>query len=93
MKNNTAKNWSVYILQCSDGTYYTGITNDIDKRLKMHCHGKAARYTAQRLPVRLCYNQEGYSQGEARREEIILKDWSKKKKIKLIEGVFERFSR
>lgn len=87
------KDWIVYILECSDGTYYTGITNDLDKRMRIHNSGKGARYTSRRIPVKCVYQQNGLTQRKARQEEIILKDWSKKKKIKLIEGVFERSSR
>ena len=42
--------WSVYILECGDGTFYTGITTDIDKRLKLHLAGKGAKYTRGRGP-------------------------------------------
>jgi len=80
----------VYILKCYDGTYYVGITNDLEKRLKAHQKGKAARYTARRLPVRLCYSMEGYSQSEARKEEIKIKDWRRDKKEKLIKGLLIR---
>jgi putative endonuclease len=84
------KDWSVYILLCNNDTYYTGITNDLNKRMKAHFSGKAARYTAQRRPVKLVYHEEGFSQSEARKEEIVLKDWRKEKKKKLIEGFFSR---
>ena len=84
------KDWSVYILECSDKTYYIGITNNLEKRLKDHQGGKAARYTARRLPVKLCYSMGGYSQSEARKEEIVLKDWRKEKKKKLINGTISR---
>ena len=83
-------NWSVYILECSDGTYYTGITNDIEKRIKAHNSKSGARYTSRRIPVKCVYHREGYTQSEARKEEIILKDWSRKKKEKLIKGIISR---
>jgi len=84
------RNWIVYILECVDTTYYIGITNNLEKRLKDHQGGKAARYTARRLPVRLCYSMEGYSQSEARKEEIKIKDWRREKKQKLIKGLLIR---
>ena len=87
------QDWSVYILECSDGTYYTGITNNLEKRIRIHNSGKGARYTSKRVPVKCIYSQNGYTQGEARQEEIILKDWSRKKKRKLINGAFDRTSR
>jgi predicted GIY-YIG superfamily endonuclease len=45
--------WSVYVLWCGDGTYYTGITNDLMRRLAAHRAGKASKYTRSRLPIRL----------------------------------------
>jgi len=89
-RGENINNWYVYILECSDGTYYTGITNNLEKRLHAHQKETAARYTAQRLPVKLCYSKGGYSQGEARKEEIILKDWRREKKKKLINGIIFR---
>jgi putative endonuclease len=44
MKNNQTKNWYVYILECLDGSYYTGVTNDIDARMKAHAEGKGSKY-------------------------------------------------
>jgi len=77
------KNWFVYILQCADGTYYTGITNNLEKRIKIHNKKQGAKYTSQRLPVKLCYSMGKYTQSEARKEEIILKDWNRNKKRKI----------
>lgn len=54
-----------YILQCSDGTYYTGWTNDIAKRLKTHNEGKGAKYTRARLPVTLAYYEAFETKEEA----------------------------
>ena len=84
------KTYYVYIVKCADQSYYTGITNNLKERLKLHQRGKAARYTSQRLPVKIVYCRKGYSQREARQEEIILKDWSREKKEKLINGIIER---
>ncbi len=47
--------WFVYILECSDGTLYTGYTNDVDARVKKHNAGKGAKYTKSRLPVVACH--------------------------------------
>lgn len=58
-----------YILQCSDGTYYTGWTNDIAKRLKTHNEGKGAKYTRARLPVTLAYYEAFETKEEAMRRE------------------------
>ena len=67
-----------YILQCSDGTYYTGWTNDIAKRLKTHNEGKGAKYTRARLPVTLAYYEAFETKEEAMRQ------LSRKEKEKLI---------
>jgi putative endonuclease len=84
---NRVKNWFVYMLQCKDGTYYTGITNNLEKRLKAHSSGKAAKYTAGRLPVKLCYSMGGYSESQARKNEFLLKSLTKEAKEKLIRRV------
>jgi putative endonuclease len=81
MSNN---NWSIYILECSDGTYYTGITNNIGKRLKSHQKGKGARYTSGRLPVKIAYQKDGLTESQARKEEFQIKSWSRPEKEKLI---------
>jgi putative endonuclease len=49
--------WLVYLLRCSDGSLYTGIINDLPKRLKAHAAGKASRYTRSRLPVKVAYSE------------------------------------
>jgi len=82
-EEGTIKDWFVYMLKCNDGTYYCGITNNIENRLKAHQNGIAARYTAQRLPVRLCYSMGGHSQSEARKEEFRIKKLSRKQKESL----------
>ncbi len=80
------KNWQVYILQCGDGTLYTGITNDLDNRLKAHNEKRGARYTRSRLPVCLLYKEESNSRSEASRREIAIKKLPRDKKLKLISG-------
>lgn len=65
--------WVVYLLECSDGTLYCGITNNLEKRLRTHNRGKGAKYTRGRLPVRLrCYRRVG-GKGEALRLECRVK--------------------
>ena len=49
--------WLVYLLRCSDGSLYCGITNDLPKRLKAHAAGKASKYTRSQLPVKLAYSE------------------------------------
>lgn len=51
------RGWCLYVVQCADGTLYTGITNDLPRRLGQHNNGTASRYTRARLPVRLVYRE------------------------------------
>ena len=75
-----------YILECSDGTYYTGWTNDLEKRVETHNSGKGSRYTRARLPVRLVYAEEYEEKREAQSREVKIKKLSKEEKKKLILG-------
>jgi putative endonuclease len=73
-----------YIVRCSDGTYYTGWTNDLKKRLKAHNSGKGGKYTHSRFPVELVYSEAYPTQQEAQRREFTIKQLSRKKKELLI---------
>jgi len=73
-----------YILECSDGTYYTGWTTDPERRLRQHNRGKGARYTRYRRPVRLVYVEEQPDRSSAMRREFKIKQMSRKVKGKLI---------
>ena len=73
-----------YILECSDGTYYTGWTNDLEKRVKMHNAGRGAKYTRARRPVILAYYEVFQTKEEAMRREWEIKQLSRKGKEKLI---------
>jgi len=72
-----------YILECSDGTYYTGWTTDPQRRLRQHNRGRGARYTRYRRPVRLVYVEEQPDRGSAMRREFKIKQMSRKAKGKL----------
>jgi putative endonuclease len=76
--------WYVYILECSDGTLYTGITTDLDKRLKTHNNGKGAKYTKARLPVVLKASFESEDRSTASKEEYRIKQLTRKEKLELI---------
>ena len=76
--------WYVYILECSDNTLYTGITTDLDKRLKTHNNGKGAKYTKTRLPVVLKVSFEAENRSSASKEEYRIKQLSRKEKLELI---------
>lgn len=73
-----------YILECSDGTYYTGWTNDLEKRVKMHNAGKGAKYTKPRRPVVLAYYEVFQTKEEAMRREWEIKQLSRKEKEQLV---------
>lgn len=73
-----------YLLECTDGTYYCGWTNDLKRRLDMHNKGRGARYTRSRRPVSLVYYEELENQGEAMRRERKLKKKSHDQKAALI---------
>ncbi|MCD5375343.1 GIY-YIG nuclease family protein [Candidatus Gracilibacteria bacterium] len=81
--------YSLYILKCSDNTLYTGITNNLEKRLKMHA-GEipgGAKYTRARLPVELVYSEEVGDRSEATKRELQVKKLSREKKLELISRV------
>jgi putative endonuclease len=79
-KANRRKTWFLYILKCRDGTLYTGITNDIQRRLRMHNDGTASRYTRSRLPVKLVYREPCRNRSDALRKEWALKRFPKREK-------------
>ena len=74
-----------YILECNDGTYYTGWTVDVNRRIKKHQSGNGAKYTRQRRPVRLVYVEEQPSRPDAMRRERQLKRLKRERKVVLIE--------
>lgn len=82
-----------YIVECRDGTLYTGWTNDLEKRMKSHNAGTGAKYTKSRLPVRLVYYEEYNSKQDAMKREYAIKQLSKKDKLSLLEGRSEEIIR
>ena len=79
----------VYILKCSDDSYYTGSTVDLQSRMIKHGAGGISGWTASRLPVKLVFSQEFYSIDEAFRAERQIKGWSRAKKEALIDSDFD----
>jgi putative endonuclease len=75
--------WVIYMLLCSDSTLYTGITNNLPKRLAAHDAGKGARYTRSRGPVRCVYCEAAASKGEALKREHAIKKLSRVEKMGL----------
>ncbi len=76
--------YHLYILECEDGSLYTGIAKDVAQRLEKHTQGIGARYTRQHKPVRVVYTEEYETQGDALKREYQLKGWTRKKKQALI---------
>lgn len=73
--------WYVYILLCADNSLYTGITNDIDKRLADHKAGIGGAYTRSHKPVKILYTEQASSRSDALKRELEIKSWTRKKKI------------
>lgn len=78
------KPYLVYILECADGTFYTGITNQLETRLLQHERGKGAKYTRARLPVRLLYIEHGTDKSWALKREHAIRCLSRQQKQRLI---------
>ena len=76
--------WLVYLLRCSDGSLYTGITNDLPKRLKAHAAGKASRYTRSRLPVKVAYSEPQTNKSAALKREAAIKKLRRAEKDRLV---------
>lgn len=74
----------VYIVECKDGTLYTGWTTDIEKRLEKHNQGKGAKYTRSRAPVVLKHLEEFTSRQEAMQREWFIKSLVREEKLKII---------
>ena len=79
----------MYILECADGSYYTGSTKDLERRLWEHQNSLGANYTRKRLPVKLVYYEEYNRIDEAFYREKQVQGWSRKKKQALIEGRYQ----
>ncbi len=76
--------WYIYIVECRDSTYYTGITNDLAKRIETHNNGRGAKYTRPRLPVRLRYSEECPTKGAALKREAEIQGYNRKQKEELL---------
>ena len=76
--------WLVYMLECSDNSIYTGITNNLENRLKKHQSGDGAKYLRGRLPIKIIYKELFINRSEATKREISIKKMSKKEKVRLI---------
>jgi len=75
--------YSVYIVKCNDGSLYTGISNNVAKRISTHNKGKGAKYTRARLPVILMWTNEVGTRSDALKEEYRIKKLSRQNKFKI----------
>ena len=83
------KGWVLYMLRCRDGSLYTGITNNLEKRLEAHRSGKGAKYTRGRGPLELVYTENCEDHGAALKRELEIKSLTKAEKEKLA-GIFNK---
>ncbi len=81
----TQKIWYVYILRCGDGSLYTGITTDVERRLQMHSSGKGAKYTRGRGPLTVVYREQCADHGAALRRELEIKAMTREEKTDMIQ--------
>ena len=79
-----SKKWSVYIVQCADGTFYTGVTTDVKRRIKEHNSGMGSKYTRARLPVVLSHKERATSRSKAQMREAEIKKLTRIQKEKLM---------
>ncbi len=78
--------WTVYLLRCSDGSLYTGITNDLARRLAAHRAGAGAAYTRSRRPLALVYRERCSGRSAALRREAAIKRLDRAAKLRLVRG-------
>ena len=84
----SSETFHVYILRCSDDSFYVGCSNNLKKRLEVHNSGNGPRYTASRLPVALAYSEPLPDLESAVKRERQIKKWTRAKKESLIQGDF-----
>ena len=76
--------WCVYIVKCSDGTFYTGVSNNLKARIKKHNSGEGAKYTQSRRPVELVYKEKSLDRSHSLKREIEIKKLKRSEKLELI---------
>jgi predicted GIY-YIG superfamily endonuclease len=81
-------NYYAYIILCSNGKYYVGHTNNLKKRFEYHVRKKGAKYTSQNKPIKILWYQEFNNEKDAIKRESQIKGWSRSKKEKLINGIW-----
>lgn len=84
--NTELKPWYVYIIECNDGTLYTGISNNVDKRLEKHTFDLGAKYTRKKGPFKLVYIEKYIDRSQASKREYQIKQLTREQKLKLVKG-------
>ena len=82
--SKVTSDWCVYVVECADGTLYTGITNNLEQRLAAHNEGRGARYTRGRGPVQLIYREAACDRASASSREAAIKKLSREAKLALV---------
>jgi putative endonuclease len=81
------KPWSVYMIECDDGTLYTGVSTDVERRFQEHLDGgRGAKYFAGRKPVGIVFREDGHTRSSACQREAAIKKLSREKKLTLKSG-------
>jgi putative endonuclease len=79
--------WTVYMIRCSDGSLYTGVTTDLERRFREHATGvRGARYFNGRSPVAVVYREAGHDRSSASRREAAIKKLSREEKLRLVQA-------
>jgi predicted GIY-YIG superfamily endonuclease len=86
LKRRSKAEWSLYVAECADGSYYTGIAKDVEKRIDHHNRGKGAKYTATHGPVTLVFQEPQGDYSTALRREYQVKSLSKERKKRFVAG-------
>ena len=79
-----SESWLVYLVECSDGSYYCGATNNLDKRIKAHNSGKGAKYTKARLPVKFIVQSRLMTKSQAMKVECLVKKQKRDYKVEYL---------
>lgn len=82
--------WFVYIIECRDKTLYTGVTNNLSRRIKAHNSGNGGRYTKYRWPVKLIHTEESTNKSEAQKREAFIKGLTREKKLAVIKSASKK---
>ncbi len=85
--------WQVYLIACSDGSLYAGITTDIARRFRQHSQGRGAKYFRGRRPLQVVFLESGHTRSSAGRREVEIKQLTRLGKLKLIEAFRKRGER